>query len=320
MLKNILSGGALCLFVLSANAQMKQPIQYKDLVFPAVAVEKDQSYSPGQKGRSVLFDLYQPEEDSTALRPLIIWMHGGGFKFGSKDQAGIKLWSNSFARRGYVCAAINYQLGKQDLRFTFTDLVKNCYRAVQDARQAILFFRNNAARWRIDTSRIILAGNSAGGMIALQAAYSSDAELLRLIGSADSTHVSDTPDPGHVSAIVNFWGGIFNPEWLQQARVPIVSVHGKKDKIVAYDHKGYPLYGSYAIHKKADSLGIPNRLKLYDDYSHELQKFFNPLFASAGTKRRWLEAGQFAADFLYDELWGGRDAGGGQRAGGGQQK
>ncbi len=228
-------------------------------------------------------------------------MHGGGFTFGSKDQAGIKLWSKTFAERGYVAVAINYQLGRKSLSFSYTELVRNCYAAVQDLRRAIIFFKTNYARFRIDTSRIVLAGNSAGGIMALQAVYG-DSPAIWGAGV------------GSIAAIVNFWGGIFDSESLKQARVPIVSVHGKKDRIVAYDHKGYPLYGSYAIHKKADSLGIPNSLKLYDDYAHELQKHFNPLFAGAGTRRRWLEAGQFAADFLYGQLFGG--AGGGPQTGG----
>jgi predicted esterase len=245
-----------------------------------VTIQKDLSYAPGSAHR---FDWYEPREDDTAARPLIIWMHGGGFKFGSKHMKSIRLWSDFFARRGYVCAAINYQLGKKDLRFKYDELVRNCDHAVGDCREAIAWFKRNAARLRIDTSRIILAGNSAGGMIALQTAYGIE--------------------PGGAAAVINFWGGIFDLGWLQRARVPIVSVHGRNDNIVPYDHKGYPLYGSGAIHPVADSLHIPNRLKTYDGYSHELQKRFNPLIVSRLTKKRWLEAAQFAADFLYDELF-----------------
>lgn len=301
MLKYVLVCFSWCL-ALSISAQMKQHIDYNNLVFPAITTEKNLSYTPGQKGRSGLFDLYQPKGDTTPFRPLIIWMHGGGFKFGSKDQAGIKLWSQTFAERGYVAVAINYRLGRKTLSFSYTELVRNCHEAVQDLRRAVVFFKANYARFRIDTNRIVLAGNSAGGIVALQAVYS-----------------GNDAREGDIAAIVNFWGGIFNPDWLQQARVPIVSVHGKKDNVVAYDHKSYPLYGSYAIHKKADSLGIPNGLKLYDDYAHELQKHFNPLFAGAGTRRRWLEAGQFAADFLCGQLFGrgGEGAGSGERAGAG---
>jgi predicted esterase len=277
MIKHMLAGGLLVL-ALPTYSQMNPLIRYKDAIFPIITIQKDLSYAPGSAHR---FDWYEPREDDTAARPLIIWMHGGGFKFGSKHMKSIRLWSDFFARRGYVCAAINYQLGKKDLRFKYDELVRNCDHAVGDCREAIAWFKRNAARLRIDTSRIILAGNSAGGMIALQTAYGIE--------------------PGGAAAVINFWGGIFDLGWLQRARVPIVSVHGRNDNIVPYDHKGYPLYGSGAIHPVADSLRIPNRLKTYDGYSHELQKRFNPLIVSRLTKKRWLEAAQFAADFLYDE-------------------
>jgi hypothetical protein len=57
----------------------------------------------------------------------------------------------------------------------------------------------------------------------------------------------------------------------------------------------------------ADSLQIPNALKAYEGFSHELQKHFNPFLVSRKTRRRWLEAAQFAADFLYDELYAGKN-------------
>jgi predicted esterase len=279
MLQSILTSSIL-LFALSTFPQMTPAIRYKDELFPSVTVQKNLSYSSGKIHR---YDWYEPTDDKTSARPLIIWMHGGGFKFGSKNMHSTRLWSDFFARRGYVCAAINYKLGKKDLRFKYDDLVRNCEHAVGDCREAIAWFKRNAARLRIDTNRIILAGNSAGGMIALQTAYGTE--------------------PGGAAAVINFWGGIFDRGWLQRAKVPIVSVHGRNDNIVPYDHKGYPLYGGGAIHPIADSLHIPNRLKTYEGYSHELQKHFNPLIVSKLTKKRWLEAAQFAADFLYDELF-----------------
>ena len=106
-----------------------------------------------------------------------------------------------------------------------------------------------------------------------------------------------------IAAIVNYWGGLFDTLWLRQARVPIVSVHGDRDKIVPYDYKGFPLFGSLPIHRMADALGIPNTLKTYTGYSHELQRHFFPLITGHKTKERWRDAGQFTADFLYTTLW-----------------
>jgi poly(3-hydroxybutyrate) depolymerase len=296
----------LALFFFGAPGMMIAQTLYKDMVFSDCSVERGLSYSSREKYAK--FDLYRPKTAAVTLRPLIIWMHGGGFKFGSKKAAGVEVWCGSFARRGYLCAAIDYKLGNKSLQFTYTELVTNCYRGVQDVRTALAFFRAHASQWGIDTNRIILAGNSAGGMLAMQTVYSTDAELKRLLGKeagAAPASGSSSAEPATVgvAAIVNFWGGIFDTAWLRNGSVPIVSVHGVEDGIVPYEHKGYPLYGSLPIHRVADSLHIPNALKAYAGFSHELQKHFNPFIISRATRRRWLEAAQFAADFLYKELY-----------------
>ncbi|MES1226664.1 MAG: hypothetical protein ABUT20_64920, partial [Bacteroidota bacterium] len=117
-----------------------------------------------------------------------------------------------------------------------------------------------------------------------------------------TTTASHIHNPHHIIAVINYWGALFDLNWLKNTNVPIVSVHGKKDRVVPYDQKA-GMYGSLAVHRAADSLQIPNNLKIYDNYSHELQKHFNPLFAGSSAKKRWLEAGQFAADFLYQQLF-----------------
>ena len=74
--------------------------------------------------------------------------------------------------------------------------------------------------------------------------------------------------------------------------------------LVPAKYKDKPLYGAIDVKDKANALGIPNNLKVFEGYSHELQKHFNPLLpVGKGTQKRWLEAGQFCADFFYDQLF-----------------
>jgi len=290
---------------LFSNAQTTKLYRYKDLVFSSISIDKNLGYAPAGSEideKSHLFDLYRPKDDSSTSRPLIIWMHGGGFIFGSKEAKGIRIWCKSFAQRGFVCAAINYRLAKRNPIFHLGELDKNCYYAVQDAKMAVEYFRQHHTEYHIDPDKIILAGNSAGGLIALQAAYSTDPELAKIAGLKGI----DTKRQGvlKVTGVINFWGGILDLHWLKNAKVPIVSVLGSKDKVVSPTHKNSALYGGVAINKEANALGIPNALKVFDGYSHELRKHFNPFFPGAkGTQKRWLEAGQFAADFLYDSLF-----------------
>ena len=304
MLKHALLLASIICFTLKAGAQPAKLLRYKDIIFTGATINKDLSYNPKadkKEKKSYLFDLYQPQNDHSTPRPLIIWMHGGGFKFGTKEAKGIQIWGKSFAQRGYVCAAINYRLSKKNPLFHFDELQKSCYNAVQDAKMAVAYFKLHHSEYNIDPEKIILAGNSAGGLIALQAAYSTNAELAKMAGINDST--ANSHQILKVAGVINFWGAIFNPDWLKNTRVPIVSVLGSNDGIVPPTHKSAPLYGGIAIHEQADKFGIPNGLKVFDGYSHELQKHFNPIFPSGkGTQQRWLEAGQFAADFLYDKV------------------
>ena len=294
----------LCI-ILAAKAQTAKLYKYKDIIFSDIIIDKDLSYAPNadqDEKKSRLFDLYQPKDDHSAPRPLIIWMHGGGFKFGTKEAKGIQLWSKTFAQRGYVCAAINYSLSKKDPLFNFNELQKSCYYAVQDLKMAFEYFRQHRTEYNIDPDKIILAGNSAGGVIAMQAAYGTNAELAKMAGITDANE--NQQGVLKAACVINFWGAIFDLDWLKNAHVPIVSVLGNRDNIVPLTHKSAPLYGGVGIQKQADVLGIPNKLKVFDGYSHELQKHFNPLFsANKATQKRLLEAGQFAADFLYNSLF-----------------
>jgi predicted esterase len=293
--------------MLSAKAQSPTVHQYKDHVFPNVDVKLDLTYNlkaATDDKVSYLFDLYQPKGDHATTRPLIIWMHGGGFKYGSKTAKGIKLWSADFAQRGYVCAAINYRLSKKNPVFHFDELQKSCYYAVQDAKMAVAYFKEHHAEYNIDPNKIILAGNSAGGIIALQAAYSSNAELSRRTGVVDSTTLLKPDDKAKVAGIINFWGGILDIRWLKNARVPIASAYGSHDRILNPTRVDTGMYGSITIHKIADSLHIPNLIKVFDGFGHELQRHFNPFFgAGKPTQKRWLQAAQFAADFYYETLF-----------------
>lgn len=306
MQKSILLSIAGMMIWLNSMAQtVDKPVQFKDVVFEEVQVQKNLLYADtGAKEKFRRFDWYEPAGDTTAFRPLIIWLHGGGFKFGKKKSGGLPLWSKTFARRGYTCAAINYRLSNKHPLKNYADLVEGCADAVADVNKAIRYFKENYRQFRIDTQRIVLGGNSAGGMIALQAVYSSPREMAQLVHRGDSVSATaHLHNPEKVAGIINCWGALFNLQWLQNARVPIVSVHGKKDRVVPFAANKDGMYGSEFIRRTADSLHIPNALKVYDGYGHELQKHFNPLFAGPAARKRWAEAGAFAAAFLYEELF-----------------
>ena len=79
-------------------------------------------------------DIYLPEDDGDAPRPLLLMMHGGSFFIGNKEEKGQAGWCEYFASLGYVAVSINYRLG---FRPTARDLAAAEDRALADADTAL---------------------------------------------------------------------------------------------------------------------------------------------------------------------------------------
>lgn len=297
----------LFIFLLSglvSLAAAQQPVRYKDYVFSKVFILKDIFYKskvePLTLRKHGMMDVYLPAGDKAAKRPLIIWVHGGGFKFGTKKSGGTPLWCRTFARRGYVCAAINYRLSHRNPLGRFRDLVSGCYDAVEDLAQTVAFFKANHELYRIDTNRIFLAGNSAGGMTVLQAVFSSYPAMAELAGRKADDTLSKKPPIQHIAAVANFWGGIYDTLWLKNTKTPIVGIHGTRDRIVPVEKSGISsLYGNAVIERNVKAFHLTGRFKYYKGYGHELHRHFNPFATGPSIRKRWLESGRFVADFFY---------------------
>jgi acetyl esterase/lipase len=101
--------------------------------------------------RSQLLDVYVPDVP-TAPRPLMIWIHGGGWSTGDKSAPpgmGLLL-------RGYVVASIDYRLSREAV---FPAQIYDC-------KAAVRFLRAHAREFNIDPNRIGVWGCSAGGQLA----------------------------------------------------------------------------------------------------------------------------------------------------------
>lgn len=111
-----------------------------------------------EDARELSLDLYRATQISAA-QPLVIVVHGGSWNGGNKKQ--LPALNRHLAREGYAVAAINYRHAPK-----FRSPA-----AVDDVFHALDFLKTNADRFRLDVTRIALIGRSAGGQIALSAAY-----------------------------------------------------------------------------------------------------------------------------------------------------
>jgi len=119
----------------------------------------DVVYAQPRGYRPLTLDLYHPAQRGTAM-PLVVFVHGGGWNGGDKRQAaGFADFPRELAMlaaQGYVVASVSYRLSGE-ARFPA---------AVQDVKTAIRFLRGRAADLNLDTTRVALWGDGAGGQLA----------------------------------------------------------------------------------------------------------------------------------------------------------
>jgi acetyl esterase/lipase len=152
-------------------------------------VEKDVAFLAPDRAEKL--DVYLPATGGTELRPGFVWIHGGGWTGGTKNEARATNVCGTLARAGYVAVSVDYRLGDG----AWPTLLFDC-------KNAVRFLRAQAARYRIDPARIAVGGGSAGGHLALMVALTAGQPGLEPEGAA-------TPYAGVSSAVrcgVNLYG------------------------------------------------------------------------------------------------------------------
>ncbi len=135
-------------------------------------------------------DLYLPPGVSPF--PLIIYVHGGGFRGGDKNVAAKRGITEQLLSRGYAVASLNYRLSGE-AKFPA---------AIQDVKTAVRWLRAHAQEYKLDPGRFGAWGDSAG------------ANLVSLLGTScgdSELEGADLGNPGQsscVQAVVDFYGPI----------------------------------------------------------------------------------------------------------------
>lgn len=186
------------------------PLRYRDLVFTTHTLTSNVVYGSAvnNSGQTVTLrlDIYEPTGDTITQRPAIVWVHGGGFSSGSKTSPEIVDEATTFARKGFFNASISYRLEPGGCSASAPS--STCVIAIQEAREdaqtAVRFLRTNAATYGIDTTRIAIAGTSAGAITALNVGFTSD-DPTAAVGAAVSlsgAHITSTIDAGDAPSLL----------------------------------------------------------------------------------------------------------------------
>lgn len=241
-------------------------------------------------GKPLLLDVAVPARATTQPAgkagrfPLVIWVHGGGWHAGNKDNSPAKFLLNE----GFAVASINYRL---------TD-VAPFPAQIHDCMAAVRFLRAKAKDYGYDGERIGVWGGSAGGhLVALMGVAAGSAELEGKVGdhldqSSRVQAVCDWFGPTLFDAkelpvavkgnemVVKLLGGpIYEKRALAQLASPALHVtreaapflimHGEKDPIV-------PMFQSQVMTNRLKEAGVEVTLKMIPNGGHGGALFLEP--------------------------------------------
>jgi len=127
---------------------------------PALVPDDTQLYA-SPDGKPLHVDIYRPRQAGLDRRSTpVVMMHGGGFVVGQRS-GGTLNWDRWFTRRGYTVFDVDYRLSPP---VTWNQ-------AAPDVACALTWIAAHADRYNIAADRVLLAGQSAGGGLAMQVAY-----------------------------------------------------------------------------------------------------------------------------------------------------
>lgn len=238
-------------------------------------------------GQTLKLDLYLQRQRAAggtgagvpASTPVLVYFHGGGWVEGRKENATFMLLP--WLAMGWNVVNVEYRLGK----------VAPAPAAVEDVRCAMRWIGLHAAEQGFDASTVVVAGDSAGGHLALMAAMlPAGSRFDRACPTSDATRWGGGSEPAlKVAAVVN-WYGIadlgpmldgsqqrhYAVEWfgsggdgaldrkalarelsplylVRPGGPPVITVHGRRDPVVPYSQ-------AEALHATLDRAAVPNRL------------------------------------------------------------
>ena len=143
--------------------------------------------------RNLLVDAFTPKVKRWKKNPAIIFIHGGGWRSGNRTQH--YPLAQRLAHLGYACFTPEYRLSAEALFPA----------AVYDIKAAIRWVKANAATYNVDTSKIVIAGFSAGGELAAFMGSTGDMPLFEGCdcNSGKSTNVDAVIDIDGTLSFVN---------------------------------------------------------------------------------------------------------------------
>jgi acetyl esterase/lipase len=246
-----------------ASAQSPDAASWAAHVGAAYRVTNDVVYHRATN-YDLKLDVYVPAEAKGPL-PVAMYFHGGGWVTRSKEYMVLNILP--YLEMGWVVVNVGYRLGS----------IANAPAAVEDGRCALRWVIRNAEQYKIDPSRIVVTGHSAGGHLSLttgmlpvsagldrQCPGNEELKVAAIVNWMGITDVLDVLEGPNEKAYAVQWLGsqpdreeiarrVSPINYVRPGLPPILTVHGDADPTVPYSQ-------AVRLHEALDRACVPNKL------------------------------------------------------------
>lgn len=223
-----------------------------------------------QDSNTLKLDIYYQGELKTK-KPTVLFVFGGGFVTGSRNNKLFNNYFNTLAEQGYKVVATDYRLGLKGKKFPTpfnTSALRNAIdTATVDVYHATTYLLAHAQALGIDTSMVILSGSSAGAITALHADYN----------KRNATSLSQIlPANFQFKGVISFAGAIMSYQGKPKYKTPpapTMFFHGTADKLVPYNkvrlfNRGF--FGSKSLARIFKKESYPYYFQYVQGMGHEV--------------------------------------------------
>ena len=178
---------------------------------------------------SLDLDLFVPDNNTSLKTPLVIYVHGGGFSGG--DRTGGHNLAKYLFNKNIACASISYSLYMKGKDFGCKGVLSEKIKAIQIAASQLWlatdYLIKKSDEINIDTTKVFIAGSSAGAETILHASYWDRKEMQLFEHKLDK----EFKYAGAISGA----GAIMDLNLITKTNmIPMLFFHGDKDRLVPY--------------------------------------------------------------------------------------
>jgi predicted esterase len=230
-----------------------------------------------------LADYDAPPGSATTLdgksKPPIVFMFGGGFITGTRNDKFYMPWFKKLNDAGYEVVSIDYRLGMKGVKTSGGVSSAKAFRkaaqiAAEDLFSATAYLIDHGDELGIDPNNLVTSGSSAGAIAVLEADW--------LLNNGRATEW--LPEGFRYAGVMPFAGAIISVEGTPSYKTPPAPTaffHGTDDKIVNYKQIHILKWGIFGSHRLARIFrknGYSYNILRYNDHSHEIASTFISTF------------------------------------------